>query len=111
MKPTTDSLPAAVTSYLEAASRFDAAAAADCFAADAAVHDENHDYVGRDAIRTWIAENSRKYRPAFAIMRVCVRGDDANLAVAVSGEFPGSPVTLDYTLRLRNGKILNLNIE
>ena len=33
------------------------------------------------------------------------------LAVAVSGQFPGSPVTLDYQLRLRNGKISCLTIE
>jgi ketosteroid isomerase-like protein len=111
MTPTTDALPAAVTLYLEAANRFDATAAADCFASDAAVRDENHDYVGRDAIRAWLAETSRRYRPAFTIMRASVHGDDASLAVAVSGEFPGSPVTLDYTLQLRDGKILNLNIE
>ena len=37
-------------------------------------------------------------------------GDDATLAVAVSGEFPGSPVTLDYMFRLQNNKILLLTI-
>ena len=113
MKTTTAAvtLPAAVTRYLEAANRFDAPAAADCFTADASVHDENHDHAGRDAIRAWIAETSRKYRPAFTVMRASVQGDAVSLSVAVSGQFPGSPVTLDYQLRLRDGKILTLTIE
>jgi hypothetical protein len=104
-------LPAAVARYLDAANRFDAVTAADCFTADASVHDENHDYTGRDAIRAWVAETSRKYRPAFTLMRAGVDGANASLSVAVSGQFPGSPVTLDYQLRLRDGKISTLTIE
>jgi hypothetical protein len=104
-------LPAAVTRYLEAANRFDTPAAADCFTADASVHDENHDYASRDAIVAWVAETSRKYRPAFTVMRAAVNGDDVSLSVAVSGQFPGSPVTLDYQLRLSGGKISTLTIE
>ena len=114
MKTTTASttlLPASVASYLDAANRFDATAAADSFAADASVHDESHDYVGRNAIRAWVAETSRKYRPAFTVLRAAVNGDDVSLSVAVSGQFPGSPVTLDYQLRLSGGKISTLTIE
>src|SRR4051812_21395250 len=113
MKPNTASsaLPTAVTRYLEAANRFDAAVAADCFTVDASVSDENRDYAGRDVIRAWIAENSRKYRPVFTVMRVSMNGDLVSLAVAVAGQFPGSPVTLDYTLRLRDGKIESLTID
>jgi hypothetical protein len=44
-------------------------------------------------------------------MHSSVQGDGVNLVVAVSGQFPGSPVTLDYQLRLRNGKISSLTIE
>jgi hypothetical protein len=111
MTTATTTLPAAVTRYLEAANRFDVLIAADCFTADAAVHDENHDHVGRDAIRAWIAETSRKYRPAFTVMHATVKGAAVSLSVAVSGQFPGSPVTLDYQLRLRDGKISTLTIE
>lgn len=111
MKTPAPSLPAAVTGYLEAANRFAAEAAADCFTADASVHDENHDYVGRDAIRGWIETTSRRYQPAFTVMRAATRGDDVDLAVAVSGQFPGSPVTLDFHLQLRAGQISTLTIE
>ncbi len=100
-----------MTDYVEAANRFDATAAADCFTTDASVNDENQDYVGRDAIRAWVAETGRKYRPVFTVMRASVRDDDVSLSVAVSGQFPGSPVTLDYRLRLRDGRISVLTIE
>jgi ketosteroid isomerase-like protein len=111
MKTTTTNLPPAVTEYFAAANQFDAPRAAECFAADAKVHDENHDYAGRDAIRAWIEQTSRKYRPTFTLMRTSVREDQVSLSVAVAGHFPGSPVTLDYEMRLRDGKISALNIE
>src|SRR4051794_32661601 len=101
----TFTLPTVVTRYLEAANRFDAAAAADCFTANASVHDENRKHLGRTAIRAWVAETSRKYRPTFTVLRATETGDDVILSVAVSGQFPGSPVSLDYQLQLRAGKI------
>ena len=111
MKTTTINLPAAVTRYFEAANRFDVARAAECFAADATVHDENHEYAGRDAIRAWIAETSRKYQPTFTLMQSSVQDNHVSLSVAVSGQFPGSPVTLDYEMELRDEKIAALTIE
>jgi hypothetical protein len=110
MKTTTTNLPPAVTQYFAAANRFEAALAAECFATNATVHDENHDYTGRDAIRGWVEETSRKYQPMFTLMRTSVRDDQVSLSVAVAGQFPGSPVTLDYELRLRGGKISTLTI-
>ena len=113
MKTTTTtaaSLPPAVTGYVEAANRFDAGAAAGHFAADATVHDESHTYVGGGEIRAWIAATSRKYRPAFTVMRSAVNCDSVSLAIAVAGEFPGSPVTLDFEFQLRDGKISTLDI-
>jgi hypothetical protein len=100
-----------VTRYLEAANRFDATAAAGCFATNASVHDENRKHVGRVAIRAWVVETSRKYRPTFTVLRATENGDEVILSVAVSGQFPGSPVTLDYQLELCGGKILTLTIE
>lgn len=109
--PTPPALPAVVKQYLEAANRFDATAAAGCFTIDASVHDENHDHMGRDSIRAWVAETGRKYRPVFTVMRASARGDEVSLSVAVSGQFPGSPVTLEYHLRLHGGQISALTIE
>src|SRR4051812_63693 len=101
MKTSNQPLPPIVARYFAAANQHDAASAAACFAADATVHDEDHAYIGHDAIRGWVAQTSRKYQPAFTLMRASASGDAATLAVAVAGQFPGSPVTLDYDLRVR----------
>jgi len=110
MKTTMLTLPAAVARYFAAVNRHDAAAAAACFTPEATVEDENFYHVGRAAVRQWVEETSRKYQPAFTLMRTSVHGDRVSLAVAIAGQFPGSPVTLDYELRLQNGKIASLTI-
>lgn len=110
MNTTTTNLPREVKRYLAAANRFDIRAAGDCFTSDATVHDENQDYAGRLAIRAWIASTCQKYQPTLTVMHAAVNGDDVSLAVAVAGQFPGSPVTLDYQFRLRGGKISSLTI-
>jgi hypothetical protein len=108
---TDTSLPEVVTRYLAAANRSDAAQAAACFAPNAIVHDECRDYAGRGAIRAWVAETGRKYHPTLTPLRSLVSGNRVSLSVAVSGQFPGSPVTLDFELRLQDGKISTLTIE
>jgi len=111
MKTTATSLPEVVTRYLAAANRFDAALAAACFTPNATVHDEGRDYTGRDAIRAWMAATCRKYQPTLTPLRSFVSDDRVSLSVAVSGRFPGSPVTLDFELRLQGGEISTLTIE
>jgi len=110
-KTTATPLPEVVTRFLAAANRCDAGRVAACFAPHATVRDENRDYVGRAAIRAWVAESCQRYRPTFTPLRSFVGPRRVGLAVAVSGQFPGSPVTLDYDLRLQTGKILTLTIE
>jgi hypothetical protein len=51
------------------------------------------------------------YRPTFTLLRSLVSDHRVSLSVAVSGQFPGSPVTLDFELRLQDGKISTLTIE
>lgn len=100
----------AVTQYFAAANRNDAAQAAACFTPDATVHDENRDYVGQAAIRGWVQETGEKYQPTCTVLQTTGQGERVRLSVAVSGRFPGSPVTLDYELQLRDGKISHLSI-
>ena len=44
-------------------------------------------------------------------MRASATDDQVSLSVAVAGHFPGSPVMLDYEMRLRGEKISALTIE
>jgi hypothetical protein len=103
-------LPQIVKRFFAAANRWDAALAAGCFAPKAAVHDEDRDYEGRAAIQAWVAETSRRYRPTFTPLQSFVREDVVRVQIAVSGQFPGSPVTLDYELRVQLGAISALTI-
>lgn len=103
--------PEIITRYLDAANRFDATDAANCFSEDAQVLDEHRVYSGLDAVRSWIDETSRKYRPQFVLLGAKAHGNGLLLAVRVSGAFPGSPVDLDYAIALRDGKISSLKIE
>lgn len=103
--------PEVITRYIEASNRFDAAAAADCFCVDAHVHDENHDHRGQESIRIWISEYTQKYRPRAEVLRVEGRAHEWLLTVHTSGNFPGSPIDLDYAITLCDGKISSLKFS
>lgn len=103
--------PQVLSDYFAAANDGRIHDAAACFAADALVHDENHDHVGFDAIQAWIEDTTRKYQPKAEVDRI-EAVDDAFVAVAtVSGTFPGSPAQLEYTFTVRDGKIARLSIQ
>ena len=105
-----DTLPAAIAAYWAAANAGQAAAAAACFASDAEVHDEGRTHRGRKEIQAWVGETTRKYQPQVEPVRV--RATDAGWAVAarVTGNFPGSPVELDFTFTLAGDGIAKLEI-
>jgi hypothetical protein len=110
MNPKAKILPPIVKRFLSASNRQDATRAAACFSPAATVRDEDRDYEGREAIHRWIAATSRRYQPTFIPLRSFARDDLIRVQVAVSGQFPGSPVTLDYELRVQHGKISALTI-
>jgi ketosteroid isomerase-like protein len=104
-------IPEVITRYIEASNRFDATAAADCFCADAHVHDEGHDHRGQESIRNWISGTSRKYQAYAEVLRARGHADQWQLTVHTSGNFPGSPIDIDYAIVLRAGKIFSLNFS
>jgi hypothetical protein len=107
---TTIAIPDAVTRYFEAANRFDADAAAACFATDAMVRDEGQTHVGTSAIRDWVAHTSEKYRPQVSVLGARGEGDQTAVTVRVAGDFPGSPAELGFAFVLRGGRIGELTI-
>lgn len=104
-------IPEIITRYIDASNRFDATAAAECFCADAHVHDENQDHRGQEAIRNWISEYTRKYRTHAQVLRATGHAGEWRLTVHTSGSFPGSPIDLDYAVTLRDGKISSLSFS
>lgn len=104
-------LPDAVVRYLDASNRFDAASAAACFTPDAVVHDEGQQHVGPEAIRSWVSQTGQKYRPNTTVIRAQEKDAKIAVAVRVTGQFPGSPVELEFEFSLRDGKISELSIQ
>ena len=104
-------LPDILTRYFDAANRFNIDDASDCFASDAFVHDEKRNYIGQDAIRAWIEETTQKYHPKVEVARADVHGEQVHLRAKVSGDFPGSPIELEYDITLQGEKICKLAIR
>ncbi len=102
-------LPAAVAAYFAADAR-DGAAVAACFTADAVVTDERRTHVGRAAIGQWKAEAAGRFRYTCVPVGVARDGADWVVTGRVTGDFPGSPVTLRYRFRLDGGSVAALEI-
>lgn len=105
-----DSLPAAIAAYWTAANAGQAVPAAACFTPDAEVHDEGGTHRGRNEIQAWIEETTRKYQAQVEPLRVQAAGAVWTVAARVSGNFPGSPVELDFTFALADDHIAKLEI-
>ena len=103
-------LPKPVTIYLAAVEAKDTDMLALCFADDALVHDEGRDYRGLDAIRSWKQETQTKYKYVMKPLDASVSQKTEKLRARLTGDFPGSPVDLDYTFTLANDKITSLEI-
>jgi hypothetical protein len=103
-------LPDPVATYLAAEKAKDADMLALCFADDALVHDEGHDYRGVDAIRSWKREADAKYRYVLEPLDASVNDKTTRLRARLTGDFPGSPVELDFNFMLANNKISSLRI-
>jgi hypothetical protein len=105
------SLPGPVATYLAAAKARDADMLSLCFAEDARVHDENSDYQGLDAIKAWKEETDAKYRYVMEPLDASASENVVKLRARLTGEFPGSPIELDYIFTLINDKISSLEIQ
>ena len=108
----TTKLPQPLESYFEAVNREDVEAMLGPFAANAVVTDEGRTRSGVPELREWIDEVTGKYHPRFEVEEVVTEGAEAAIVIGlVSGTFPGSPVRLHDTFRLRGQTITHLEIE
>jgi hypothetical protein len=107
----TPDLPRPVAGYLAADRAGDTTTLANYFATDALVHDEEHDYRGLDAIKAWKQDVRAKYRYVMEPLAAYVSDDTVELHARLTGDFPGSPVEVDYTFTLAGDKITALEIR
>ena len=109
MKITT--LTGSVANYIAAANAQDIDAVAATFSEGAVVRDEGQSRQGIAAIRQWAAEVGEKYRPNVEALDFVQTDGKTILTGRVSGNFPGSPITLRYVFTLAGGKIERLEIS
>lgn len=103
-------LPSPIRAYFDADSRGDGEALIQVFAPDAVVDDEGRSHAGREAIGAWWRAAKAKYRHVIEPLGMVEKGDVAEIRAQVTGQFPGSPVTLTFAFRLKDGQIAGLEI-
>lgn len=103
-------LPDPIAAYFRAQNTHDVGGMLGAFAQDATVHDEGQDRAGRDAIRAWIDETTRKYRPSVTPLDVEQAAGQTVVKARVSGTFPGSPIELSYRFKVEGRLIAELRI-
>lgn len=82
-----------------------------CFKPQATVKDEGHTHIGLDAIKAWKAAASAKYTYTTEPFALEQKNGHHTVSGQVAGNFPGSPVNLQYRFRLERGLIASLEIS
>ena len=101
-------LPNVITELTTAQNNFDSHAYADCFSETAVVFDEGKTHNGKTEIQQWIEKANQEYK---AVMKPLEYSNaDEILKAEISGNFPGSPINLNYHFELKNGLIESLKI-
>jgi len=106
----TQQLPHPVGPYYEAKNRQDIDTMITLFADDAVVVDEGSDRRGHDQIYEWMTNTTKRLAVQSEIIAVVSQAGRDIVTAVVSGDFTGSPVTLNYAFTLRDEKIARLEI-
>ena len=105
-----DNLPKPIILYIEAENTGDASLFDQCFAEGAAVRDENETHKGLDAIKKWKAETKKKYQHTVEPLRLAEKDGKFIVTNRLTGNFPGSPIELDFVFTIQGEKIVSLEI-
>ncbi|MEG0851614.1 MAG: nuclear transport factor 2 family protein [Flavobacterium sp.] len=101
-------LPNVITELIKTQNNFDSIAYAKCFTETAIVFDEGKTHNGRKEIETWIDKANKDYQ---ATMKPLEYSETENtLKTELTGNFPGSPITLTYYYEFEDGLIHSLKI-
>ena len=104
-------LPTPIALYIAAENRGDAEALAQCFAENAVVRDEGRTIEGLAAIKQWKAETTKKYRHTIEPLASVQKEGKTIVTNRLTGNFPGSPIELEFVFTLDGDKIASLEIR
>jgi hypothetical protein len=104
-------LPTPIAIYIDAENRGDTEALAKCFAEDAVVRDEGETIEGLAAIKRWKAETKKKYEHTIEPLASAQKDGKTIVTNRLTGNFPGSPIELEFVFELDGDKIALLEIR
>ena len=107
---TTLSLPPVIATYFAADQANDLDTLVATFSKDARVHDEGEDLVGQASIRAWQEDAQQKYQATTTPLSVRQEGDLTIVHSRLEGNFPGSPVEVDFHFGVSDDRITSLRI-
>ena len=103
-------LPQVIPTYILAQNDKDIDKLISCFKDNAVVHDEGMEIRGINAIREWIDKSNVEYEYTTKVIGVLNRDNATIVTGMLTGNFEGSPVSLDYHFTLSDNKIIALSI-
>ena len=103
-------LPTPIALYIAAENRGDTEAMTQCFAEHAVVRDEGKTIKGLAAIKRWKAETKKKYQHTIEPLAFVQKDGKTIVTNRLTGNFPGSPIELEFVFTLDGDKIATLEI-
>ena len=107
----TTNLPTPIAIYIAAENSGDTKALSQCFAEDAVVRDEAQTIQGLAAIKQWKAETRKKYQHTIEPLASVQKDGKTIVTNRLTGNFPGSPIELEFVFTLDGEKIVSLEIR
>jgi hypothetical protein len=104
-------LPKPIAIYIAAENSGDTKLLDECFAEDAVVRDEGKTIEGLAAIKRWKAETKKKYQHTIEPLKFVDKDDKTIVTNRLTGNFPGSPIELEFAFTLEGDKIAALEIR
>lgn len=103
-------IPLPIAAYVLAENSHDTDAVVRCFTQSAQVKDEGKIHHGLEAIKKWKVSTTSLYSSQIAPIQVTSSDNGYVLKASVSGDFPGSPVTLHFYFRVSDSLISYLEV-
>jgi hypothetical protein len=104
-------LPTPIAIYIFSENRGDTEALAQCFAEHAVVRDEGQTIEGLAAIKQWKAKTKKKYQHTVEPLASTQKEGKTIVTNRLTGNFPGSPIELQFVFALEGNKIASLEIR
>ena len=104
-------LPTPIATFVAAENSGDTEALAQCFAEHAVVRDEGQMIEGLIAIKQWKVETKKKYQHTIEPLTSTQKEGKIIVTNRLNGNFPGSPIELEFVFTLDGDKIASLEIR